>query len=239
MLKQMMAIVAAVLVTACATETRRPAVDPGLVNGEIEKQKALAKQEWRDMAARLDRVAKRVLESGGPICEMPCPQMVTPMMLESPAVNAWANNDRVYVTRAMMRFLDNDDELAIVVGHEAAHIIKHHARRKVVPTAITTLLQLALPIVDVTDRMKDELAGTKDMEEEADYVGLYLAARAGFDLEKGVNAWRKMGTYDPRMIELARSHPLPAQRYVTMEAAIAEIKAKQAKGEPLVPNMKE
>jgi Peptidase family M48 len=82
------------------------------------------------------------------------------------------------------------------------------------------------------DRVEQEL--------EADYVGLYLMAAAGMEIDGADEIWRRMRDAfpdgePPAGAEAVRTHPTHAARFVAFQDWVAEIKAKQAKGLPLTP----
>jgi predicted Zn-dependent protease len=82
---------------------------------------------------------------------------------------------------------------------------------------------------------------SKEFEFEADYMGLYLAARANLDIGNAANLWRKMAVTSPGSINeksYFASHPSSPERFLTMDKTIEEIKAKKASGTPLVPDNK-
>ena len=78
------------------------------------------------------------------------------------------------------------------------------------------------------------------MEADADYVGLDLAAAAGYDIRSAVEFWRRMAVEHPGAIEesLLASHPSSPERTVALRATIAEIEAKRAEGLPLRPELR-
>ena len=73
-------------------------------------------------------------------------------------------------------------------------------------------------------------------EAEADYVGMYYLARAGYSTSGVEDVWRKMAVEAPEAIFIKTDHPVTPQRFLAIEAASREIEDKRAKGEPLVPN---
>ena len=84
------------------------------------------------------------------------------------------------------------------------------------------------------------LAFSQDFEAEADYVGVYHAARAGVDVSSAATLWRRLAIENPAAIDLLGStHPSTAKRFLAIEAAMAEIEAKRAAGLPLVPGERE
>ena len=78
-------------------------------------------------------------------------------------------------------------------------------------------------------------AWSQSFEAEADYVGLYVLARAGGDLDGATSLWRRMGAANPGNIEHAGTHPTTAQRFVSINRTIDEIRGRMAAGEALVP----
>ena len=97
----------------------------------------------------------------------------------------------------------NDDEVAMIMGHEAAHALREHARERVGKTMATRggiEVLSALLGLGSTGRMMADLGGqlltlkfSRSDESEADLVGMELAARSGYDPHAGVSLWEKMG----------------------------------------------
>jgi hypothetical protein len=143
-------------------------------------------------------------------------------MRNSPSINAFANGRNITMMTGMMDFTQDDDELALILGHELAHNTMGHIR-KVVGNLILSGFATRY---------------TRPFESEADYVGLYYMVRAGFDPEGVEDVWRRLADVNPRSVNRAKSHPTFPDRFVRIAAARAEIEAKQAAGEPLVPNFK-
>jgi membrane-associated protease RseP (regulator of RpoE activity) len=113
---------------------------------------------------------------------------------------------QTHVTTGLLRFLENDDELAVVLGHEMGH----HALGR---------------------------WGGEDAERSADYVGLYFAARAGYDVRVAPGLWERWGPAAPLGL-VARdrsSHPTSPQRALAMGRTLAEIDERRGRGEPLLP----
>lgn len=140
----------------------------------------------------------------------------------STAINAYANGRNITVTTGMMNFTKSDDELALILGHELAHNTMGHIR-KVVGNMILSGFATRY---------------TRPFESEADYVGLYYMVRANFDPTDVEAFWRRLADENPRSVNRAKTHPTFPDRYLRIAAARAEIEAKQASGEPLLPNFK-
>ena len=81
----------------------------------------------------------------------------------------------------------------------------------------------------------DNASVTKEFEFEADYVSLYVMALSGFDITHAPDFWRRVATLRPGDITTSYTHPSTAERFIAMEAAVREIRAKQAQGLTLRP----
>lgn len=147
-------------------------------------------------------------------------------LLTSDELNAWADGRRVSITTAMVRYALTDDELAIFVAHELAHNILGHQQR----------IAASGPAGAVFGNVGTPPGNLIALEREADYLGLYLAVRAGFDLTSAPELWRRFGADYPQARYARWSHPGALERAVNLGAALREIQAKQAAGQPLLPN---
>jgi predicted Zn-dependent protease len=95
-----------------------------------------------------------------------------------------------------------DDEVAMIMGHEAAHALREHARERMGKTAATRigagLLSQLLGLGNTGDALLNmggqllTLKFSREDESEADLIGIELAARAGYDPYAGVTLWQKM-----------------------------------------------
>jgi predicted Zn-dependent protease len=73
-------------------------------------------------------------------------------------------------------------------------------------------------------------------EKVADYLGLYFAARAGFEIADADRFWRKIADQDPEAFGFGRVHPASAERFVIIAETKKEIARKRANGDPVEPN---
>jgi predicted Zn-dependent protease len=130
-------------------------------------------------------------------------------VLTSKDINAWCmpgGKIAVY-TGLIERLKLTDDELAAVMGHEIAHALREHARermgRQMATQTATVVGAIALEIFTGV-RLDPQLAGTftqamfvlpnsRENEQEADLIGIELAARAGYDPRAAITLWQKMG----------------------------------------------
>lgn len=142
----------------------------------------------------------------------------------SDELNARADGKRLFITTAMAGFTATDDELAVVLGHELAHhVLGHRAWHESETRGRETQTVPAL-------------SGTAGgAEQQADRVGLFLSARAGFDTAIAPAFWRRFGDFNWRVRYPQWSHPSAEARARGLEAVQAEISARRASGQPLVP----
>jgi len=164
-------------------------------------------------------------------------------------INAFADGERVVFPWAMMRFAA-DDELVGVLAHEIAHNAMGHldARRSnaLLGGLFGAVFDVALATQGVNTRGENTAnfmsagaeAFSQDFEREADYVGMYILARAAVPLETVPNLWRQFAQINPSAISYASTHPTTAERFVRLRQTIEEIRAKRAAGEALLPEMK-
>lgn len=143
-------------------------------------------------------------------------------LAQTSTINAYADGKNITMTSGMMNFVKNDDELALIIGHELAHNTMGHIR-KIVGNVILTA---------------GATRYTRPFESESDYVGMYYIARAGHSLDGVENFWRRLAVTNPKYIARDKTHPRYPNRYLSIAATREEIKAKQAAGVPLLPNFK-
>lgn len=165
-------------------------------------------------------------------------------------INAFADGSGVAITTGMLRFVASDDELALVLGHELAHnTLKHRAAMvqngvtggilgaagaPVATGPVGAVIGVGLAIQGAT--MGAE-ANSQDFESQADYIGAYYAARAGYHVDDAADLLRRFAVLDPGAIDLrGTSHPSTALRFLALEQTGGEIRDKRLAGAPLLPN---
>lgn len=132
-------------------------------------------------------------------------------LTQSQRVGAYAMGGGITITKGMLWFA-RGDELAFVVAHELVHVIREHRRM-----------------------MGKFGVRQRDVEAEADYMGLYIMARAGYEIGTASRFWRRIAAYFPRFGGSGRTHPSTSYRFVAMRKTVAEINAKIVAGAALVP----
>lgn len=169
---------------------------------------------------------------------------------DSSDVNAAADGRSIAVTRGMLRFVENDDELALVLAHELAHNALSHVDKQRQNQMAGALGGLLIDSVFAAggiatggefSQMGGAMAQDNNsvaFEQEADYVGMYFMERAGYSAAGVANFWRRMATEDAASVTARQSHPTTPERFLAIEKTYAEISAKKKAHQPLVPNFK-
>lgn len=164
--------------------------------------------------------------------------------------NAYADGENIVFYKGMMDFFKSDEEIALVFSHELAHNSMKHIDAKKKNATLGGILGFVLDVAaaaggvntngDFT-RLGTSAGGgaySVEFEQEADYVGLYFMAHAGYRIDEAPNFWRRMATNNSASITIKSSHPTAPERFLALESTVKEIKDKIASGQPLKPEMK-
>jgi len=160
---------------------------------------------------------------------------------DSQEVNAGATENLIVATYGLLRFLKSEDELAVVLGHELAHITRDHLLKVRGADLISMILGIAAGIGmesvspgagDITARVISSAFGvrfSREFEKEADYFGLRYAYLAAFNIEEGSEIWERFAIEVPSSLteNFFSTHPTSAERLVRIEKAVSEIKQSQ------------
>ncbi len=161
--------------------------------------------------------------------------------LPTTQVTAATDGTDIMVSNGLLDFAENDAEIAMVVGHELAHAACGHIgakRRNAFFGALGDAVYGAVTGYRGSEFTNAGLhAFSQEFESEADYIGTYFAARAGYDVSGAAAFWRRLGRANPSYIAATATatHPSTAQRYLDIQTTAREIAAKLAAGESLVP----
>lgn len=147
-------------------------------------------------------------------------------VLVSDQVNAWCMpGGKIAVYTGLIDKLKiTDAELAAVMGHEIAHALREHARERMgrqQATALGTAVGSAVleiftgvrlgQVGDALTQAVFVLPNSRENEQEADRIGVELAARAGYDPRAAITLWEKMtktsgGNAPPQWLSTHPSH---------------------------------
>jgi predicted Zn-dependent protease len=154
-------------------------------------------------------------------------------------INAFAlPGGHVFIGAGLMDFMDSEDELAAVLGHEVEHIDHYHCAERAQTEAVLRKVPLGALIAIPAEVF--EAGYSKDQELEADREGTRLAVRASYS---PLGALRTFETFDRLFQERVtrsrtpeeelshaaeqtlegyfRSHPVPSERIAQVKSMIA------------------
>jgi predicted Zn-dependent protease len=191
----------------------------------------------RDAGARrrVADISRRLLVAAGE-----APDRWEVQVFAQPDVNAFVLPGRkIGVLEGMVRMAEGDGELAAVIGHEIGHLHAEHSRERV---SAETLKHWGLQLISFLLQINDvafarEIAGLlgvgvefgvvrpygRAQELEADRLGLFTMAKAGYNPREASQLWRRMEARGGAPPTLLSTHPAPRDRIEAIEALIPEV----------------
>ena len=157
-------------------------------------------------------------------------------VIQSEDVNAFAApGGYIFVTLGLYRLLQNEADLAGVLGHEIGHVIRKHHLKLLQQSKLVDFGGKALAKqVGGNDKVQ-QLIGSgaeivargldKDAEFEADRIGVVLATRAGYDAYGLPGVLQQIGhisTDEGSVALLFKTHPLPDDRLAKLDTAMGD-----------------
>ena len=146
------------------------------------------------------------------------------------SLNAFAlPGNKIGVHTGLINLVDNQHQLAAVIGHEIGHVLaKHSNERLSQKTAISqsvalisaisqpasALGQLGISALGIGAQYGVILPFSRTHESEADIIGLDLMAKAGFDPRQSITLWKKMDqvSQGQQPAEFLSTHPSHSTR---------------------------
>jgi predicted Zn-dependent protease len=157
-------------------------------------------------------------------------------VIRSDELNAWCmpGGKIAIYTGIITRLNLNDDEIAAIMGHEIAHALREHARERAseqmglsvvaAGAGIATGNKAVMDATNIALQATFGLPHSRLHEQEADRVGIELAARAGYDPRAAITLWQKMasqaGAKGPQWLS---THPSPQSRIQDLTAYGAKV----------------
>jgi beta-barrel assembly-enhancing protease len=147
-------------------------------------------------------------------------------VIESADLNAFAApGGYVLITKGLYQKLTNEAQLAGVLGHEIAHIVKKHQLKVLQKQQVMSVGSEWLKKKFGKTKLADKAIGSgaeisarsldKDAEFEADRMGMVLATRAGYDaygLPEVLQTIGQTNKTDSSVALLFKTHPAPDER---------------------------
>jgi predicted Zn-dependent protease len=155
-------------------------------------------------------------------------------------VNAWCMpGGKVAVYTGLLPIAQDENGLAVVMGHEVAHAIAKHGNERMSQGLLAQFGAIGLSVAlagnpGVTSDIFMQAYGmgaqvgfllpySRIQESEADHIGLILMAKAGYDPRGAVVLWQRMNAKGgARPPEFLSTHPAPESRIRNIESLIPE-----------------
>jgi predicted Zn-dependent protease len=199
-------------------------------------QRALAPAEHPQLV-RLRAIAQRIIPHALPWNARAAQWRWEVNLLGSPQINAFCmpGGKIAFYFGILQKLRLDDDEVAAIMGHEAAHALREHARERMAKTAATRLgaglVSSLLGLGGAGDALLNmggqllTLRFSREDETEADLVGLDLSARAGYRPEAGVTLWQKMmAASQGAPPQFLSTHPAGDTRIRDINAALPKVR---------------
>lgn len=177
------------------------------------------------------------------------------IVFRDPSANAFAlPGGKIGVHTGILSIASSADQLAAILGHEVGHVISRHGAERVSQsTATQSGLSLADAMLDTQNTNRNLiLAGlgvgaqlgvilpfSRKHESEADEIGLYLMANAGFNPEESIELWRNMAKAGSSSTpEFMSTHPTNSTRISKLQSNMPKAKSlfKKAQSAGKYPN---
>lgn len=177
--------------------------------------------EYRRQLLQIDRVSRRLLQA------IPNPPKVSFILAAGESsVNAGTTFGKIIIAEGMVRFVRSDDELAMILGHELAHLTQGHVSRGAMNNTLLGIGSIIagsfIPGGDAATSMVGQLFlnhFNQDQEREADQVGLRYAYDAGYDPQAAAQVMRRMAEEVPETDSAGffSSHPSSTERFAALQ----------------------
>ncbi len=171
-------------------------------------------------------------------------------VVDAPAVNAFAlPGGYIYLTRGILPFLDNEAELAGVLGHEIGHVTARHSAQQYTQATSAgiglTLLSIFVPEARPLQGLAETALGVlflkhgRDDELQADKLGVGYAAESGWDPAGVAGMLNTLSRLDEAsgsrkgVPNWLSTHPEPAARVQVIQPVITQVTA-TVRGTPVV-----
>lgn len=200
--------------------------------------------EYRRQLLQLDRVSRRLLQA------IPNPPQVNVIFAAGErSINAGTTFGKIIVAEGLLRFVKSDDELAMILGHELAHLTQGHVARGATNNMLLNIGSVIagsfIPGGDAVTSLFGQMVlnhFNQDQEREADQVGLRYAYDAGYDPQAAASVMRRMAEEVPETANAGffSSHPSSGERFAALQREAEELSSHHAvrRAESVVPGPK-
>jgi predicted Zn-dependent protease len=154
------------------------------------------------------------------------------LLADENTINAFAlPGGQIFITYALFSKLENEDQLAGVLGHEIGHVLGKHSNERITQADFWKYFVMGAGAVDMGAVAQQIGHGTllkngREDELESDALGIEFMIDAGYNPEEmiGVMNILKVAAGPNRVPEFQSSHPDPENRIEKIKEAIYKYK---------------
>ncbi|WP_058834823.1 M48 family metallopeptidase [Luteimonas abyssi] len=159
-------------------------------------------------------------------------------VIDSQEANAFClPGGKMAVYTGLVPVAQNEDALAVVMGHEIAHALLRHGAQRMAQQRLSQVGQMAGALSGMDPQQQQMVMAAmgygyllpyaRKHETEADEVGLMLAAAACFDPQEAIPLWERMGEASGGQAppEFSSTHPNPGTRIQNLQALMPKAMA--------------
>ncbi|WP_299337302.1 M48 family metalloprotease [uncultured Psychroserpens sp.] len=147
-------------------------------------------------------------------------------------INAFAlPGGQIFITYALFSKLENESQLAGVLGHEIGHVLGKHSNERITDSKFWQILTMGASSIDLGSVAQQVGQGTllkngREDELESDELGVIFMIEAGYDPEEmiGVMEILKSAAGPNRVPEFQSTHPDPENRMEKIREVIRDYK---------------
>lgn len=155
------------------------------------------------------------------------------LLADPNTINAFAlPGGQVFITYALFSKLENEDQLAGVLGHEIGHVIGRHSAERIAESdywqGLITAGNVGADIGNVIGGIGQNtlLTNGRDDELESDDLGVLFMLKSGYNPEEMIDVMEilKAAAGPNRLPEFKSTHPDPENRIEKIKEAIEKYK---------------
>jgi predicted Zn-dependent protease len=240
-------VLSAILLGSCATNPVTGERELSLMSEaqEIQLGQEMDAQVRREMGLYDDPALQRYVQEVGLRLARTSERPNLPWhfaVVDQPAINAFAlPGGYIYLTRGILPFLDDEAQLAGVLGHEIGHVTARHAAQQYSEATTAgigvTLLSIFVPEARPFQNITETALGVlflkhgRDDELQADRLGVQYSARSGWDPAGVAGMLKTLARLDEAsgsrrgVPNWLATHPAPADRVEQIQTAIQQASA--------------
>jgi len=169
--------------------------------------------------------------------------------------------NHVFVWSGLLDFIENDEELAVILSHELAHVLSGHtdpdpdqelkkmlinlgAMAAGLAVSVAATPHIGIDLGGIASGATEQLGAgvltnpySKELEREADQVGLFLLAEAGYNPEAAISFWKRVQNHPDFSggSQFFSTHPAATDRLATLEKLLP-LAQERLKGMPTGAN---